>query len=326
MSYTHVLKILTLSAFRKGLTTLTLLVILPPILVSLTLTSSISVIRSQSENLLRYGGGAALVLNNYEVKDDCVRVRYGVLSLTYGNASRQLPVINVVSIDELSRVLGVKLTQLNTTCVGYTASLSTPQLRGLNITLNQVLNACSGGECFNMCLAYSHSRHFEEVLIIEGALTHLSEGFLCIVNSSKVSRSIIDCLLRDLTGLSSLYVLLIMTVYVPILYLFNVKIVHGMGQELRVLRAQGLSILESSLAFTSATCLEVGVLSLYCTALSYLILYTGGAVLGFLSGAVVPGPQPSLNDLTPALIMTLVEIPVGYAAFRVGGFDVVSKS
>ncbi|MEM2004656.1 MAG: hypothetical protein QW705_04025 [Zestosphaera sp.] len=318
MSYAHAFKVLALSVIRKRQATLLLLVLLPPVLVSLTLTSSIVALKTQADALTRYYGGPSLVLSDNQVGGKCVHVGYGVLRVVGNNTMHQLPVVATESVYELNTVLAIKSLNSSVTCVSPKASISAPLLRVLNASPGVTLNVCFRDECLSICPAYLHVAGLEGVVIVEHSITQLDGGFLCIADSAEVSSLAVRSLLGELADFSNLYALLLLVVYLPLLYVVNIKVLYELRQELKVLRLQGLSIFKLSTVFTSLACMLVGLLSIYSVALSHLILYVGSVALRFLSDSLLLGPQPCLSDLAPALFMTLAEVPASYVAFRLG--------
>ncbi|MGC8974843.1 MAG: hypothetical protein ACP5KB_01435, partial [Thermoprotei archaeon] len=149
-------------------------------------------------------------------------------------------------------------------------------------------------------------------------------SFLCVVNSSSVSRSLINHALSELARLASFHTFLAVIAYAPVLYLTNLNILKEVAQELRVLKSLGLSKRSLELTFVTASSTIITLASLYCVALSYLVIYAGDSILTLVSGVVVPKPQPGIQDLTSASIIALVGVLTSYAAFMSGGRGVAS--
>lgn len=327
MKIRHGFVVMFLSLLRRRLTIVVLLVVLPPTLIFLSSSLSINTVGTFSEKLLEYISGVAITINeDASSLSNCLRIKYGLATVISHNVSLRT---QVIVVDEVMKLRDLVIIDLGTTrdSYGYAKiSVSPALVKVLDTSLGESLKICVSNECFNAYVTYSHRGKLENFLIAEDTNKSigLADGFLCVRDARDVGRLIIDSLIKELAIFSRSYVLLVFLVYTPILYLADIKLLEELSKELKILRAEGLSVSDLCLVFVLSTSLVTGIVALYSTALSYLIVSAGITILRDLFNPMIPMPELSVEYVTLAAIITPLNLLVSYVVFRLGGHDVIS--
>jgi len=315
----RILRVLLLTIYRRGLTVVVLLAVLPPILLSSSYNLSATVVGLRSEALVKYGGSSlSLLVLEEPYLGTCVPVGYGYLTLVVGGKYLQLPAVLVDSLEELGEVVPLNLKDSGSECVGPKASVGRDLLKVL-VPGGSVEVVTEWGSV-RLCLSYTHKDYLRAAIVVEGlgGGAQVSKGFLCVAARRDLLRAMLNSSIEELRSSLVLYSIATVLLYLPILYLAIRRVAWELREELRVLRAQGASLAELRLGFTLATALSTGITSAYSTALSYLVVCVGTSLLSYLGGSVLPVPQLTLEYLLPAALTTLASTPIGYVALRMG--------
>ncbi|MEM4427597.1 MAG: hypothetical protein QW036_02465 [Zestosphaera sp.] len=322
----HELTVLLYSLFRKRLAMIVLLAILPPTLILISFSLSINVIETYSERLLEYASNTAITIS--EKTDSlscCLSIRYGLMTIVSRDASLRAQVIMVDDVVKLKNLTNINLRIAGSGCEHVRVSVSPVLIEVLNISLGEPIKVCADNECFAACVAYYHDKRLKNYLIIEGIneSTRLNEGFLCVRDAREVDKSLIRSLINELTEFSKNFVLIVLSTYVPVLYLADVKLLEELSKELKILSTQGVSVSDLRLVFALSTSLITGLVTIYSTALGYLVVSAGVAILRVLGNQIIPTPELRVEHVTLAIIATLLNFLISYLVFR-GGRRVIS--
>ncbi len=319
------MRVLLITIYRRGLTLVVLLAVLPPILISSSYNLSATVVGLRSEVLVEYGSsGISLLILEEPYLGTCVPVGYGYLTLVIGGKYLQLPALLVGSLEELGEVVPLNPRDPGSGCVGLKASVGGDLLKVL-VPGDYVEVATELGN-FRLCLNYTHKNYLRAAIVVEdlGGGAQVSKGFLCVAARGDLLRAMLSSSIEELRYSLVLYSMATVILYLPILYLAMRRVTWELREELRVLKAQGASLAELRLGFTLATALSTGITSVYSTALSYLVVCVGTSLLSYLGGSLLPVPQLTLEYLLPAVLTTLASTPISYVALRLGESSVYS--
>lgn len=321
------LAVLLLSLFRRRLAMIILLIVLPPTLIFVSSSLSIKAIETYSEKLLEYAGDTAITIDeNADSSNCCLPIRYGLITVVSRKASLRIQIIAVGDMMKLDSLISVSLKVAESNCESVRVSVSPALLKELNATLGEFLEVCANGKCLTACITYSHSKKLENYLIVENfsEVMELNNGFLCVHDAKNVGRSITGSLIKELTEFSESYVLMVLSAYIPILYLADVKLLEELNKELKILLAQGMSASDLSLIFALSVSLITGLTALYSVTLSYLIVSAGITILRTLINPALPMPEIRAEHIILAVIATPLNFLISYLAFRLGGRHVIS--
>ena len=320
---THCFKTLVVSAFRKKSALVILLAVLPPTLITLTLTASVTAVELLSEDLVRHLSGGALLLSREPVGRNCSRVSYGLATLVHGNASTTTPALYALDTEELSMIIGVDLVKEAGECP--TPAVLLPQsLSSLEVHLPTYLEVMLGDVRLNVCAIQARLKAVNVPIIIGVLAAHTESGFLCFTDSASVGRQVTESVVSDLSQLASRYSLLVISAYVPALYLTTLKVFDEVRQEVYALGSLGVSRRRLTSAFTSFCSMAVLVVSLYSLFLGYVVLLLGRVILANLSTATFPAPVLGSHCLLLPVALSLLEAPLAYVVFQRGYYRVFS--
>lgn len=322
--FAQCVRVFLVSAFRKKTALVVLLAVLPPTLITLALTASVSAVGLLSEDLVRHFSGGALLISREPLGINCSRVGYGLATLVYGDGlTTTTPVVYALDAEELSKLLGTDLLKEAGGCP--TPAVLLPRSFGvLETQLPTYVEISLGGERLNICAVHTKLRVIGAPVVIGGLRGHSETGFLCSTNSASVGRWITDSVISDVSQFTSKYSLLVTAAYVPALYLVSLKVLDEMKQEVRVLSNAGVSRRKLAAAFTSFCSVTVLVASLYCLSLGYTILMLGRVLLAYLGAATFPPPALELNYLLLPIALSLVEAPPAYIVIQRGYYRAAS--
>ncbi|MEM1623610.1 MAG: hypothetical protein QW780_05990 [Sulfolobales archaeon] len=321
---TYCFKTLAVSAFRKKTALVILLSVLPPTLITLALTASVTAVELLSEDLLRHLPGEALILSREPVGRNCSRVSYGLATLVRGNVSTTTPVLYALDIEELSEIIGADLVEEAEGCPVPKVLL--PQgLSGLGVQLPAYLEVILGDVRLNVCAVQAKLKAVNAPMIIGWVAPHTESGFLCLTDSASIGRQVTESVVSDISQLASRYSLLVISAYVPVLYLTTLKVFDELRQEVYTLSSLGVSRRKLTSAFTSFCSTAVLVVSLYSLFLGYVVLLLGRVVLANLSAATFPAPVLGPQYLLLPVALSLLEAPLAYVVFRRGYYLVLGR-
>lgn len=327
MKWWYGLKVLLLSLLRKKLAVIVLLAVVPPILIFISFSLSISVIETYSERLLEHASNTAITINeNTYSLSCCLPIKYGLITIVSHSASLRAQVITVDDVTELKNLTNISLRIAKDGCEYVRVSVSPVLRETLNLTLGETIKVCANSECFTACVAYYHDEKLKNYLIVENIneSIRLNEGFLCVRNAREVDRSLIESLVNELTEFSKNYILVAFLTYIPILYLADVKLFEELSKELKILSVQGMSMSDLHLVFSLFISLITGLVAIYSTALGYLIVSAGITILRTLSNPIIPTPELRIEHVELAIIAALLNLLISYLVFRFGGRRVIS--
>jgi len=311
--------VLLLTLYRRGLTLVVLLAVLPPILLSSSYSLSATVVSLRSEALVEYGSEeqSLLILRDARL-GNCVPLGYGYLTLAVGGEHLQVPVVAVGSLKILEEVLHFNPVDSGEGCVGLRASVGSDLVKVL--VPGSSVEVITDWGSTRLCLGYTHRNLLRRAIVVESLEegTRVLKGPLCIATRRDLLRAVLASSIGELTSSLTLYSLVVVVLYLPILYLALRRVSWELREEFRVLRTQGVSLAELRLGFTLATTLSAGLTSIYSTALSYLVVCVGTSLLSYLGGPLLPVPQLTPENLLPAALITFASTPLSYVALKLG--------
>ena len=325
----QVLKVLLLSLFRKKLTLVILLCVAPPIIIYSTITFLTNTIVIKSETLLIYSSSESVLISDKPLSGMCTVIRYGLASLILtNNTSLNTFLIAVGYLRNLSYVLNLEDLNSNCSHLSNIASIGSSLFKRLGNALQDTVNICIDGVCTTYCLAYTHLSYFEDALIIENieGVENLNTSFLCIYASKDISKNILVGIVNEVSNFFNIYILIAIAGYIPVISFAVVKTLNMLGEELRVLMAEGTSISILSIVFTMAISILFGIISTYSVVLSYFIVYIGLYIFNALGISLLSLPQLDAKLLIPSLSITCISIPIGYIVFKLRGQHVIESS
>ncbi|MEZ0290074.1 MAG: hypothetical protein ABWJ42_03160 [Sulfolobales archaeon] len=317
-SHSIVLRIMLLSIIRKRLILLFLLIVLPIIMINYSTLYSIDLIRdSGSRFLLSERGQSIILTSENRTSDICAQVSYATTTILSRNLDLETTALIVSNISLLERFIRITSTSnmdcdksrvfIGSILSGKIANISS---RDIEIRLNN--------RSISACLAGYYAGSFENSIIIEEKILNgLNTGYVCIVNSSLITSDMLNSVLGELSSISLLYTLLVISSYTPMMYLALLKILDSLSDELIVLRRVGVSLRSLAKAFVTAIFIITVLTSLYTVSLSYFILTLGVEILRYFILLAKP-PLVTLRDIIFTLAISSLSLPLSIIAFKRG--------